>query len=423
MARILILIGGHLCTAPRPLKEASALSMAGHEVMVAGVWFDPELVARDRQLIANQPWSFQPALDFRPGYWSRWGVRVQARLARLLYHHAQLRSPALLGYGAKALLRFARQYQADLTIVHSEAGLWVGSHLLKQGWQVGVDFEDWFSQDLLPEAQRDRPVSWIAELEAQLNHSCTYRITTSHALARALAIAHQVVPPVTIYNVFPLGNPLQPQYHSHRNDLTERPIRLHWFSQTIGPGRGLETLFAALPYLINPTIEIHLRGQFSSHTQAWITAQIPTAWTTRIHLHPTVTNAELPMRIAEHDIGLALEQSSPPSRNLTITNKLFQYLQAGLAVIATDTAGQREILQQVSEAGVLIPTGDVEALAVAINQLTTAPHQLRKAQTAARHAAEIRFKWEIERVFLVLLAERALAGVFSSPKPQEVLLN
>jgi hypothetical protein len=47
MAKVLILIGGHLCTAPRSQKEAETLANAGHDVMVRGVWFDPELVKRE----------------------------------------------------------------------------------------------------------------------------------------------------------------------------------------------------------------------------------------------------------------------------------------------------------------------------------------------------------------------------------------
>jgi hypothetical protein len=46
MAKILILIGGHLCAAPRSQKEAETLTNAGHGVIVRGVWFDPELVKR-----------------------------------------------------------------------------------------------------------------------------------------------------------------------------------------------------------------------------------------------------------------------------------------------------------------------------------------------------------------------------------------
>ena len=66
MARILILIGGHLCTAPRPQKEAETLFAAGHDVTVSGLWHDPELVERDRSLMKTFGWRFVPVVDSQP---------------------------------------------------------------------------------------------------------------------------------------------------------------------------------------------------------------------------------------------------------------------------------------------------------------------------------------------------------------------
>ncbi|HEY9647064.1 MAG TPA: glycosyltransferase, partial [Chroococcidiopsis sp.] len=374
MANILILIGAHLCTAPRPQKEATALAEAGHRVVARGVWFDPALVERDRALMATAPYQFAPVLDFRPGRPERLGVRLQARLARLAFQRWQRFSPSLLGYGAKAMLRVALQERADLTIVHSEAGLWVGDRLLQRGYRVGVDFEDWFSHDLLPSAQRIRPVQQLKQLEAQLMQHCGYCLTTSEALAATLAQVYQAPKPTVIYNAFPSASSSTSSSTSSGTSFStsseevgfrDRPARslpsIHWFSHTIGPGRGLETLCQALPLLSVP-VEIHLRGNCSEQTRQWLESQTPPEWRSRLFIHPTVPNGELPARIAEHDIGLALELTDPPSRNLTVTNKLFQYLQAGLAVIATDTAGQREILSQCPAAGRLIPSNDPQAL-------------------------------------------------------------
>jgi len=426
MARILILIGGHLCTAPRPQKEATALAAAGHEVRVAGLWFDETLAQRDRALLAHQAWTFDPVVDFRPGQASRFGVRLQAKTARKLYQGLGLHHPALLGYGAPRLLQVAQAHRADLTIVHSEAGLWVGQQLLKQGYAVGVDFEDWFSQDLLPAAHHQRPIRWIAELEAFLLQHCRYRLTTSQAMAAAMAKHYQVTPPTVVYNVFPRSAPpseaLSPEKTSAPSlakppdhglpRRTNEAVRLHWFSQTIGPGRGLELLFAALSQL-TVSVEVHLRGHCSPQNQSWLAQHIPLGWANQVHIHPTVPNDELPARIAENDIGLALEQTSPPSRDLTITNKLFQYLQAGLAVIATDTAGQREVFQRFPAIGQVVEAQDATALAAAIEALVCHPAQLRAAQAAARQAAETQFCWELEGQTLVAAAEMALSEALS----------
>ncbi len=416
MARILILIGGHLCTAPRPQKEAAALAAAGHDVLVVGLWFDVALADRDQQLCAaiqslgqSQFWRFQPLLDFRGIDWRqqyrRSGIRIQAKLAQQLFQRTRILSPALLGYGAKAMLRFAQNYHADLTIVHSEAGLWVGHQLQQQGYRVGVDFEDWFSQDLSPAAQIQRPIVWIKLLEATLARNCHYCLVPSQTMATAMATAYQTRRPTVVYNAFPLnyGHVNSFAKHDRRDRITPS---LHWFSQTIGPGRGLETLFAALPD-VQASIQVHLRGNCPPAYRTWLMNQVPESWHDRLLIHAPVANQELPTRIAEHDIGLALETTKIPSRNLTITNKLFQYLEAGLAVIATDTAGQREVMQACPLAGQLIASDDPKALATAINHWVEKPRQLAIAKQAAIQASAA-LTWETQADRLVQRAAEAL---------------
>lgn len=407
MAKILILIGAHLCTAPRPQKEAATLAAAGHEVIVRGVWFNPELVERDCLLIKDQPWRFKPALDFRPqNRLTHFLVRFQARLARAGFRYFQWFSPALLGYGTRAMLRAALQEQADLTIVHSEAGLWVGQQLLVRGFQVGVDFEDWFSEDLLPQAKITRPIVQLKQLEAVLAQRCTYSLAPSQAFASQISQAYDAPKPTVIYNVFP-----QSETRSHAPATlscdTALPS-LHWFSQTIGKGRGLETLFQALPLLTYP-VAVHLRGNCSEQTRAWINALVPTLHQSQIFIHPIVSNHELPARIAEYDIGLALETPYCANKEYTISNKLFQYMQAGLAVIATNTVGQAEILQQCPEAGCLVPPDNPQALARVINQFIANPQALLTAKQGALLAAKTQFTWENQSDRLVKTALLALS--------------
>ena len=55
--------------------------------------------------------------------------------------------------------------------------------------------------------------------------------------------------------------------------------------------------------------------------------------------------------IATYDVGLALEPNTPLNKDLTISNKILQYLNAGLAVFATPTQGQREVLSHEASAG------------------------------------------------------------------------
>lgn len=406
MAKILILIGAHLCTAPRPQKEADVLTEIGHHVTIRGVWFNEDLASRDQSITKRKSWKFEPALDFRhQRRLTNWQVRFKTRLARELYQRLGLISPYLLGYGAFALLQVARKATADLTIVHSEAGLWVGSRLLDEGFRVGVDFEDWFSEDLPLKARAARPIAYLKSLESKLLKNCEYCLTTSHAMAKAMSQTTGFVPPSVIYNAFPWAE--REYIDDQTKDRKNHNLRsIHWFSQTVGPERGLEILMVALTYLADP-VEVHLRGNYPESARQWLEPQIPEAWRQYVFIHPTVPNNELLSRIAEHDIGLALESSNVISRDLTITNKLFQYLQAGLAVVATNTSGQQEIFSQFPDCGALIPCQDSKALADAINTFLLDSDRLKAAKSAALAAAQ-KLSWEQQSKKILDAVENAL---------------
>jgi glycosyltransferase involved in cell wall biosynthesis len=407
MAKILILIGAHLCTAPRPQKEAETLANAGYDVTVRGLWFDSELAKRDRHLIASKKWKFEPIIDFQPTYrLKNWGMRLQGRLAKERFQRFGTFSPRLLGYGAEAMLKAAYQAHADLTIVHSEAGVWVGNQLLDRGFRVGVDFEDWFSQDLLPEARTARPIAQLVAQERRLARDCTYCLTTSHAMASALAEAYQAPKPTVIYNVFPWAEREQIDCQKRDRQNLKLPS-IHWFSQSIGAGRGLETLFQALPYLTTP-VEIHLRGNYPESARQWLETLVPSQWSDRLFIHPTVSNTELLSRISEHDIGLALEVPYCFNKQFTASNKIFQYLQAGLAVIATNTLGQKEVLSQ-NSAGRLIASENPKTLGHVLNDLLQNPEKLIVAKSAALQAAKDKFNWESQVKSLLLITERAIS--------------
>ena len=224
------------------------------------------------------------------------------------------------------------------------------------------------------------------------------------ALAMQRAYGGQL--PEVVYNAFPweerrtLDN-----LTLDRVDKTKPS--LHWVSKVIGPGRGLELLFDALKSVATP-VEVHLRGTHSKQTAAELRSRFPEDQGHRLFLHNPCPARQLLSRIAEHDIGLALELSQPASRDLTVTYKLFHYLVAGLAVVATNTSGQAEIAASISEAVVLANQQDPHDLASKINELVSNKQRLVAARAAALAAAKTRFCWEQQAPVVVQSAQRAL---------------
>lgn len=406
MAHIGIVTGAHLCRNPRVVKEATALREAGHRVTVLGPATDARLSELDAALVREGGFEHRVVVDIQPGAPARTRHRLVRRLAIEAGARLGWEQPEALGYGVRDTLAAARALGADLTIGHQEVGAWVACALMDEGRPVGADIEDWYSEDLLPEARVGRPLDLLRRCEAQLVRRASHVTTTSEALANALAEAYSGPAPKVIYNAFPYAERADLDDEARDREDRSHPS-LHWVSQTIGPGRGLETLCEALQS-VSPSVDVHLRGRVDEAGHRWLEAIFPGHLGHRLFLHDLVPPQELLSRIAEHDIGLALEDSEPRNKDLTVSNKILHYLVAGLAVIATDTAGQAEVAEYVPSAVRLCRGGDAPGMAVQINGFVDAPAVLERAKTAALAAAQERFSWERQVPAFVASVEGAL---------------
>jgi glycosyltransferase involved in cell wall biosynthesis len=409
-ARIVILSGNSLSHNPRVLKAAGTLAGAGHAVAVLGAWRDADLKAQDQRLLRNAPFRFMPVLDTTSSGWHGATAhivgRARRKAAHLVHWAVGRESPDQLGDAVSLLLQRASAIAADLYIAHSEQGLHAAWQLMRQGRRVGVDMEDWFSEDLSAQARNSRPLKLLRFLEAELLRHGAYASCPSRAMSAALALAHGGKAPVVLYNAFPwIARQALDGGRRDRRDPAMRSI--FWYSQTLGPGRGIEDLLAALPFL-ESRAEVHLRGRVATGFEAWIRSRLPQAWQQHVFFHPLVANDELASRVAEHDIGFAGERSDCRSRDLTVTNKMLHYLLGGLAVVASDTAGQREVAEQAPGAVALYQPGNPRSLADALDVFLKAAENLRRARHAALQAARQTFCWEKQEPVLLNAAAAAL---------------
>jgi glycosyltransferase involved in cell wall biosynthesis len=400
-ARVLIISSGNPCRNPRPVKEAETLGRAGFEVTLLTASGPPELDGLDRELTAGAPYRHEsvPIGRNRSMVFLR---KFRHWLARHTVKHG-METMQSLGI-VSPLARRAGALPADLTIVHNEIPFWIGCQLLRRGRRVAADFEDWHSEDLLPEDRRHRPLTLLRKTEAELMRHAVYKSATSAALSHALADRYGGDLPHVITNSFPL----QP---GPRTGPPGEPPAFFWFSQTLGPGRGLELFRAAWLRTTRPS-RLVLLGEPSSNYHQGFLSGLPADFRGRVSFLPLVPPAQLPALIARHDIGLALEQSFIVNRDLTITNKILQYLNAGLAVVASDTAGQREVLARAPGAGLTVALGETAEVAQQLDALLADRPRLASMCIAARRAAEDVFCWEKEAPRLVAIAEAALTTPF-----------
>lgn len=388
--RVTIVTSGNVSTSPRVVKEADALHAAGHEVRVVAVDALPDNGARDLAVMADRRWTLD-RVNLRRGDAIGFLHRAGGAGWRAAAKHLGLADRYVSRYMG-LLVRAAVARPADLVIGHTLACLPVAVHAATQlGARAGFDVEDFHSGELPAEPRYAAERAIVTDVERRYLPRCARVTASAPGIADAVAARYGIARPHVVLNTFPRAE--------RRSDPKMGGVpTLYWYSQVIGPGRGVEDAVAAVEMLDMP-VELHLRGTLDPSFASQVAGR------PRVVVLPQVPPPELVARAAEHDIGLALEQPVTENRALCVTNKLFTYMLAGLAVGATDTLGQREVLQEAPGAGFLYPAGQPAALADGIRRLLADRDELARMKRAAWTAADRRFNWEHESQGLVSYLE------------------
>jgi glycosyltransferase involved in cell wall biosynthesis len=409
--RICLISPGHAASNPRLIKDADALHAAGYAVHVIASWYFPPLDVFDREIYSAAPWE-------RTVVYALTGPRVI--FSKLLQRFA--RSRAAAGYrlsvamAARAqhhtsrLLRAAaKNVPADLYIGHCLAALPAAAGAARhRRARYGFDVEDFHSQETEAAIRNPALARSIHTLESALLPGCAHLTASSPLIAEAVAKTYSVRRPETLLNVFPRS---QAPAGPHTDPPLQRPARLYWFSQTIGPDRGLEPLLNVLALLRTPC-DLHLRGLptagFVEHLRA--RAQ-QVGFKGELRFLPTASAAEMPRLAASADLGLSLEQSTPLNRDLCLTNKIFTYLLAGVPVGLTPTTAQRALARELGDAALLLDLSNPELTAANLDAFLQNPERRTAASDAAWRLGQTRFNWDLEQQTLL----RSVDAAFTSP--------
>jgi len=246
----------------------------------------------------------------------------------------------------------------------------------------------------------------LLRAEEQYIPRCDYVTAAAPGIGKAYAEILGISTPTTVLNTFPVSHR---SGHTPSDELDEehpgRGVSLYWYSQTIGPDRGLETVVRAMGIAQRnagslPLLTLSLRGSWATGYEEKLRGVAREAGLNGQqirHLHRAPPD-QLVERAAQHDIGLALEQPSDlRARDLCVTNKILAYLLAGLPVLATDTDGQRYVHDEAPDAVALSPAGDPDTMADRILRWAQSPDERSGAADAAEQAARERFNWSVEK--------------------------
>jgi glycosyltransferase involved in cell wall biosynthesis len=392
------------------VKAADALVEAGHDVRLVCTRFVAWAAEADRELVASRRWQAR-VVDFERAsapIRSRY-VGARRRLARGVVSAVGVDScpwwavPRAYGYVHPELVKAALAEPADFFYGGTTGALAaVAEAAQRAGKSYGLDLED------LHTAESD-------EYDAPMQHGLARRVltrvlpparfaTTSSVLLAEAYRQEFGVEPTVVHNVFPLPSEPPP---------IERPdggLKLYWFSQTIGRGRGLEEAIVAVGEAdIDARLTLRGRGDPAYLADLGDLAARRARRLT-LDVQPPIAPDRLIADARQHDVGLCGELATVKNRRLCLANKIFTYLAAGLAVAVSETPAHLTLAAELGEAAWFYRSGDTRALARALRRLATSPGQLNAARRASWAAARRRWHWEheFERGALVRLVERHL---------------
>ena len=404
MARICLISPGHLTSNPRLVKEADALTVAGHQVTVISGWSFPPHQAEDRRFDSH-PWAQHHRVAFgalatpHRRMWQRLRQRLARGLVRLGAHGPAVAIRAWHP-ASPDLIRAARGVRADLYIAHYPAALPAAALAARaHGGHYAFDAEDFHLGDFPEEPAYDFQRQLLRMIEGRYLPGCVFTTAASPGIADAYADAYGIPLPVVVRNVFPLSH--APEGPTPRGTAVPGPS-LYWFSQTIGPDRGLECALRAIA-LAESKPHLYLRGFISdAYRQSLVALARAEGVEDRLHLLPPAPPEQMERLASSYDVGLVAEIGCTPNRRIALTNKLFTYALAGIPMLLSDIHAHLEAEALAGEAARTFGCQDSTSLATALDGWLAAPPEvLASARAAAFRLGQDTWNWEREQTLLL----------------------
>jgi glycosyltransferase involved in cell wall biosynthesis len=346
-------------------KECRALAAAGHEV---------------HYLVQNPP---LPSLD---------GVQFR----RFRRPEGAFR-PGRIGRRLAEMHRRARDLRADVYHFHNPELIPVGLLLKRIGARVIYDVHEHSPQEAIT-LNKDRPWDgrWKAWawtiLEKWAMRSLDAFVCATPAIARGF-------PPdktITVRNFPPLVEAEMEVAYARR------PHHLA-YTGLISGVRGIREMIRALEFLPEGSAaRLHMAGNFSEPKVQAEVQQLP-GWR-RVHFVGYQSRGAVQALLAQARLGLVLYHPEPDHLEAE-PNKLFEYMAAGLPVVASDFPHWRKIVAQ-SGSGLVVDPRDPGAIARAVQYLLDHPADAEEMGRRGRREVVCQYNWEAEARKLVELYDR-----------------
>jgi glycosyltransferase involved in cell wall biosynthesis len=387
----------------RILREADTLRKLGYGPMILGVVSEDVRDTRGEQ-------GGTPIIRLEPTSPFAWARSLQRRLRRPRASRAEGTDPQPgAGGSSNLLMRTAirihrwlrtldyyrraiavvREVQPALIHCNDYNTMWVGVAARLMGGSTVV----YDSHELWPDRnQRPEPRWWLIACEFLFVHLAHRTITASPGYAEVMGRRYRIRPPGVIRNIPDASMLSSAALSENGGSPVESRDRLALYVGALTTGRGLELSIMALSHIDD--VRLRLVGPARPAYLAELVELARTEGVSdRVEFPGAVSPDELVETISEASVGLALIQPVCLSYRMSLPNKVFEYVAAGLPVLGSDLPAISALVNE-HRIGLLAEPGEVEDVALKLAEMLE-PERNRDFREAARRAAE-ELAWDRE---------------------------
>ena len=404
MARIIIIGPSQPSRTPRLVRNADALSAAGHEVTVITPVLEHSMLAFDSELVARSKWKYLPVSLLN----SAGEIGFSYRIFRKIIYSIASKLP-LPRFGSKALIygepkmaSVLKHLDADMYLAQQQASLpLVAQVAKKRNKNYACDIED-----ILTESSTE-PVQLLASIEMQYLKNASVVSTMSAVAAEyldgSLDMAHKVLSLHNCSNIEEREGVKAPTV------LSATKPSIYWFGQTLGPHSLATELIMANAAAGHP-FRIILRGRpVANYLQKISEISRASGSVDLVEILPIVKASEMVSEAAKYDVLFGSQPSQQLFHQLAIGNKVFTGLLAGCALLLTDTIAHRKLAPEL-QGGIRLVGNDHDALVSALESLAKNQHELLEMRKASWNSGTARYHWAEECKPWVSAINAALKG-------------
>jgi glycosyltransferase involved in cell wall biosynthesis len=403
--KVLIISNNEICYNPRLLKAADYLTAKNVEVVV----FNPIIGIADedtyRRTIQNRPYRVIEFDISKRNFSSklRWlWVSIIFGFMRFFWDRFRLKW-GFKYYMNRGLFGFREKYAEGCQFIVINlvdnlpmAAMIKGKYKARIIYDSQEYFRGQYSND--PDSLR----SWVEKAEGTHIVDVDFLMATTNAMLDRIIDDYQIkIPHFRVRNLPSLN-----QFASSVKQRKTNILKIVWHGMSIyfNNRRGVTRILEALSKTTTPC-HLYLQGKLPTD-QERILHELMNKFNIqgRVTIVPAADPDEIVRSLINYDVGVSAEIAFEENQALTSSNKLFEYIAAGLAVLCSNLPGLAETLTEYN-VGILYNSGSADELASKIDYLNQNNEVLKSFQSNAAKFSRSDLFWEndYEKVYRTLL--------------------